>query len=516
MLDALRAKLASVLRTGADLAYDWIAPFPYRGGEINRLNRNWMPWPTSGDRALAANWELVTRRLRDQGRNDPVIIALKRALLDNIVGTGIHTPAAAMVDGEYDEEFCHESDEEFEAWAEEECDARGEQSWWDMQRQIFDECLEAGECLLLRTQDPDPDRQVPLAFQVLEAEQLDWLKNYPAQAEGGGSNEIRRGVEIDKDGKPVAYWLWERNPWDIWPPHNSHSFRVPAERVIHVRLPGRPSMTRGMGLYQSIMQTGRDLDNYLGSELTSAIIQSLFSIVHKTGKPGAGIGFGDGSGDEGMALGGRIKLGRGIVSQIGLEDEVIPLQSNRPNSQAEIFVRLMLGLVGMGGGVSRYRVTRDYTGTTYVAARAAQLDDRQSFRPMQMWLGRRLCRRVRREWTIAYAANRRFKSVSASQFLKQKRRWLRTEIQPPGWDPMDPSNEIPSNIAGMRAKIFTLKDVCALQGKNWRSQLRQAAREEKFARSLGLELDFQPAGQASPPAGKEDAEKKDQVTTDKE
>ena len=101
------------------------------------------------------------------------MIALRRALVDHVVGTGIVTTANVMIAGELDEEFNSQSDDEFTDWAESEADYAGKLSWQDIQRQLFAEMLETGEGLLLRCWDRSADRSVPLCYQVLEAEQLD-------------------------------------------------------------------------------------------------------------------------------------------------------------------------------------------------------------------------------------------------------------------------------------------------------------------------------------------------------
>jgi len=477
-----------VLMTGTGLKV--YGAHPYKGGEVNRLNKTWQPNHYSGDGAVAEDWELLTARIRDLGRNDPAIRSLKRALLDHVVSTGIGTTANVTVAGELVEDFNAESDELFEWWSENECDVERRLSWPDMQRQLFEELLETGDALLLRCADPDRARSIPLCYQALEAEQLDAMKD---QLPGAGRNEIKRGIEFDRRGRRAAYWLFSAHPSDPHAAFSTRSIRVPAERVIHFTLPGRPSQTRGVGLYNAIIQSARDLDNYLGSELTSATIASLFTVVHKTKTPGTGMGFvGDGSetdasDDYGNPL---IKLGRGIVSQIPREDDVTPVKVDRPNNKADTFVRLILMLMGMGGGVSRYRLTRDYSGTTYIASRAAHIDDRASFRPLQGYFGRQLCLPVRRDFQLQTAAYGGFSSVSATQFRRQLRRWQRLQLQLPGWEMLDPEKETDAAIARIGAGLSTLEEECAARGKNWRRVILQRKREQDFAAEHGVTLNL--------------------------
>ena len=460
---------------------------PYRGGEIHRLNKQWQPQNLSGDAAISEGWELLTRRIRDLDRNDPAMGALARALQDNVIGTGILTTAAVRIEGTLDDEFNAESDEWAEEWADE-ADVTGRLAWPEMQRQLFHEMLETGEVFLLRCQKRDRSRLVPLCYQVLEAEQLDASMDREA---GRGQTEIKRGIEMAHDKTPIAYWLFDAHPGDTHTGSTS-STRIPANRVTHLVLPGRPSQTRGISLYRSITQSAKDLDNYLGAELTAANIGALFTLIHKTGSPGSGMGFvGDGTeADAADDYGNpQVKLGRGIVAQVAREDEIESVEAKRPNRDAAVFTRLILMLMAMGGNCSPYRLTRDYSGTTYVAARAAHLDDRAAFRPLQGLFGRKICLPVRRELTRQLVATGQIQSVSAAQFVRQQRRWQRIELQPPGWEEIDPIKEVTANNDARRGCQKSLKDICSGRGKNWRRVIDQIAIENAYAAARGVTID---------------------------
>jgi lambda family phage portal protein len=466
----------------------------YRGGKLDRLTHDWNPGSYSGDGAIAESADLLNRRFRDLGGNDPIFQTLVANLVDMVIATGITTVADVRVGETYDDEFNDESDEIFEEWANDEIDIEGNLSEAALHRQAFSEMLETGGSIILRCLDESPSRICPLAYQVLEYEQLDGSKERTATA---SQNAIRRGVEVDGNNRPVAYWLLDAHPDDPYASvkATSDSVRVPAERVIHLRLPGRPSQTRGVPFYTSVMRTVRDIDNYLGDELTSATIASLFSVVHKTDPKviarQSGMGFsGDGSGVYEDSLGNpRVDLAQGIVSQVPHDDEIAVIQSSRPNSNAEPFIRLMLLLCSMAGRMSPYRVTRDYSGTTYVAARAARLDDNSSFRPMQRLFARMVSIPIRREWTRYRAATREgFQALSSSQLAQQPRRWLKTDVLYPGIEQIDPEKETDADIAGLGALTKTYQGICARSVLHWRRHLRQVARERKYIiETLGLE-----------------------------
>ena len=415
--------------------------------------------------------------------------------MNGVIRTGIWTMADVQVGDDLDDIFNDESDLRYDDWAfdPKQCDVERRLAWPDMERQAFGEMLRTGQGLLLRCSDGSPGRDIPLCYQALCAEQLDITQDRPAR---GAENAIVRGVEVDSYRRAVAYWLLDAHPGDPYSQQSGwgKSTRVPADRVIDILSPGRPGRARGIGMYNAILQSARDLDNYLGSELTAAIIASLFTVVHKTKNPGSGMGFvGDGSDASTQDAYGnaKVKLGRGIVSQIGIDEDLVTVASNRPNSQADTFVRLMFMLIGMGGGVSRYRLTRDYTGTTYVAGRCARLDDADAFEPLQGYFGRAVCVPVRRQWTEQMVAYGRLDSLIPTQFQSQRRRWLNCELLYPGVAQIDKEKETDADLAALGAHTTTYQRIYARQGLNYRRELRQAAREQTWIReTLGLEPSY--------------------------
>ena len=466
---------------------------PYRGGEVTRLNKSWQPDHYAPDSAVAEGWDLLTRRILDLQRNDPVMIALRRTLVDHVVATGLMTTANVMIAGELEEDFNAQADDEFDWWAENEADFSGKLAWPEIQRQAFAELLDTGAALLLRCQENAAGRTVPLCYQTLLAEQLDESKDWPA---GRGRNKCVRGIEVDRFDRPVAYWLFDAHPGDAYASTYA-SEPISASRVIHITSPGRPGQIHGISLYSAITQTAWDLDNYLGSELTAANIGALFSLIHKTASPTSGFGFaGDGSDTATTDVYGnpKVRLGRGIVCQIPREDDIEQVQANRPNAQAKVFTDLMMMLLAMGGNVSTYRLTRDYRSTTYVAARAARLDDAAAFAPLQGFLGRQLCLQVRHDWTAQAVAFGVLDTVSPAIYRKNRRRWDRLLLQPPGIPQIDMEKETDADIAAIGAGFETLESVGSRRGKPWRKVILQRKREIEFERKhlgpLGVELSY--------------------------
>ncbi|MGE0605544.1 MAG: phage portal protein [Pirellulales bacterium] len=501
--DTATATLAFLASLEAEASRDQAAASTreaYRSAQQNRLNRDWMPSLMSGDAAIGESWPLTTARIRDQVRNEPILKKAVSALTKHIVGTGISSFADVLLSTEdLHDDFNFEADELFQEWAEDECDVEGRHSFSDMQSLAFRECITVGEVILLRCALPDSNRLTPLCYQLLEAEQIDETKH---QLAGPGQNAIVRGIEYDLHARPVAYWLHLDHPYDYFQRTSANSVRVPADRVIHLFFPGRPSEGRGISWFSALMQTARDSDHLVGNELTASAIAALLTVLYKRGNGGTSQGTGFG-GQEGETIDDRynpgFKLGKGTVSEVTDVDDIKVIQSERPGPNIPGFVKFLLQLGSMGADLSYLRLTSDYSQSSYTSARGAHLDDDATFRPIQHWLARALVKPIRRAVQRQFAALGRYRSVSTGLFFAQQRRFQRLHLQPPGRDQLDPAGETTASADRVRYLFSDWDSECGARGKNFRRLVLKQKQQRAFAARHGVPLDLSPNPQLPPP-----------------
>lgn len=477
----------------------------YRGGMLTRIWKDWIPWHRSGDAAIWENWSLLTARIRDLCRNDGVMRAGKRALAKHVVGKGIQVHADAwngFLEGDADDNYNFEVDGLFEHWCKREADSRGYRSFGQLQWAGFNECMEVGEAIFLKCQDNSKGRLIPYCLQLIESEQMDLRFDRPEGV--NGENKIVRGVEYDKWDRPVAYYIYDQNPYDIYTSWTGASSRIPADRVIHVYLPGRPSERRGISWFAANMQTTKDMDWYLGNELTSSALAALLTcVVKRKFGSGSGLGFsGDASSTDGNSddWGNPLmKLGRGIVADVGAEDDVKVIESSRPNRDAAPFIKLLLMLQGMGIGVSQLRLTGDYSQSSYTSARGAHLDDQAYFVVLQQWFAEVFVLKVWEDVVRQLVAFGRLRSIGARQFLKDAWRYLNARYLAPGREQLDPDKETGAAMKRIRAGFSTWQDECGLRGKDWRRIVIQQQRERKFFNEHGFQPDLADSARLTTP-----------------
>lgn len=115
----------------------------------------------------------------------------------------------------------------------------------------------------------------PLQIQLLE---IDWLDSERTEIRGG--NEVIDGIEYDKRGTRVAYWLFDRHPGDTGILiRQRESQRVPADEVIHLFNPARPGQQTGITALAPVIPTVRDLQVYEDAEQARKNLETRMAAV---------------------------------------------------------------------------------------------------------------------------------------------------------------------------------------------------------------------------------------------
>jgi lambda family phage portal protein len=116
---------------------------------------------------------------------------------------------------------------------------------------------------------------VPLKLQVLESEHLDSSKDGALP----NGNIIRSGIEFDKAGKRVAYYLYREHPGEnaLLTNLNIDSVRIPAKEILHIYKPLRPGQIRGEPWLSNVLLKLHELDQYEDAELVRKTTAAMFA-----------------------------------------------------------------------------------------------------------------------------------------------------------------------------------------------------------------------------------------------
>lgn len=242
------------------------------------------------------------------------------------------------------------------------CDFDGRLNFYGLQRLVMETIAESGEVLIVK--QPGDDLSIPMRLQILEPDYLDTSKHGLATPDGGS---IIGGVEFDKRGRRVAYWMFSSHPGAMGIlTSRFESTRVPADRVLHVYRVERPGQVRGVPWLASAITRLKDLDDFEDAELMQQKVAACFgAFVTDMDGTSSPAGKPDDDDDE------LEHLEPGHVSYLKPGEQITFAQP--PRAQDSAFSTRVLRRIAVSLGVPYEELTGDYSQVNFSSARMARL-----------------------------------------------------------------------------------------------------------------------------------------------
>lgn len=230
----------------------------YEGARKGRGTEGWHTANTSADTEVAAAGAILRDRMRDLVRNNPLAAQAVQVLVNNIVGTGIR-PRAATGNPALDDRV----NALWEKWHKR-CDAHGHTDFHGLTGLAVREMIEGGDLFALKRPQRRANGSVPLQIELREADHLD-ASRFNSDPQGG---RISQGIEYDRAGRRVAYWMFPDHPGDNAPifTRRLESVRVPASMVAHLYERQRVQ-SRGVPWGTPALRAIRDLGDWHEAEM---------------------------------------------------------------------------------------------------------------------------------------------------------------------------------------------------------------------------------------------------------
>lgn len=466
----------------------------YAGAESSRLTANKKPRNLSADQELMGPFGADQMRAwaRSMVRDNPYAWNIVDTIVSNIVGSGITAQSVYETpEGEDVEDVNDIRDRIWSEWCEV-ADINGQMTFSEIQILCQREMAEAGEVLvrIIRTKGKEYkgiSRPVPLALEVIEADRLALERDtYKASASRKDGNSVVRGVEVDPQGKPVAYWIYPQHPNSPYSVGNQTPERVPASEVLHLFRRDRVGQTRGVSWLAPVLATIRDLGVYIDNELQSSAIASCFGVVVKTNGPAGRLNqpYGEDSTDSN---GNTLEyIEPGLVTRLRPDEDISVINPTRPNSSAEPWINLMLRSSSAGTGTNYEAVAKDFSNTSYSSSRSSKLEDRARYKRGQNYLVWHLCQPV---WD-AFCEAAAFAEVEGfpteTELLENRRVVAPVEWQLPEQEWVDPTSEQSAAESALKSYTDTYQRVLGGRGMSYRATFYQLKKERDLRLKLGL------------------------------
>jgi lambda family phage portal protein len=442
----------------------------YAAAAINRLTSDWLVGTTSADSELYRDLRTLRGRSRELCiNNDYARRFLKRTSTNVIGSSGIKLQLRSQ---NTKPEINSEILKQFELWGKRgNCTVDGRLSWIDCQRLFLEGMARDGELIVRLVEGFNND--FGFALQFIEADHLDENLNHPLT----GDHYIRMGIEFNQWNKPIAYHLLQYHPGDNFNQSEQKYTRIPAEQIIHGFLVDRPSQSRGVPWMHGAMTRLRMLAGYEEAELVAARVgaakMGFFVSTDGTGYVGAE-----------DALGNKIMEAEpGTFEQLPTGMDVRMFDPNHPTSSFADFEKSILRGIASGLDISYATLANDLENVNFSSIRHGSLEDRDTWRMLQVYVIEHFCDRVFEKWLLMAITSKCIRIPIQDFDQYNKPIW-----RPRGWAWVDPLKDSHANEIAIAQKTRTRSQIAADQGNDIEEIFQQLVFEEELAKKYGLKL----------------------------
>lgn len=351
---------------------------------------------------------------------------------------------------------------EYREWGDHEADVRGLST------------LDELDALKFRSYKRDGDAgTIFLADEKLQLFESDQLAS-PGRALG---RNMVDGVELDRRGRPIAFWVVENPDPASGSVRHQRTTQVPAEWVSYIARRQRLGQTRGLSTFAGSLWLLDQIDGNIAALTTAARMAACLGLVINRSVPRRASTSNEPTetSPDGTVRR-KLRLAPGSFIELGPDDKAQTLTPNQPKGDASAFLAALCRFAGLGFGLPIELFLFDFTKSNYSQARGALLQAGKVTRKDQAVMMRDKSR-VFTWWLINRMRDGR---------IPYRAKALRHSWTPPRTELLDAEKELKAALAEVDAGIDTLANVAASRGRDWLEVFEQRALEIERAAELGL------------------------------
>lgn len=481
----------------------------YHAAANDRLTAGWGSSISSADTELQHSLTRLRSRSRALVRDAGYPKRAHNIVVNNVIGSGMGLQA--LVENTRSTPIERVNDQIEALWKRfsraEFCHTGGRLHMCDMERMLMGQVFDAGEVFVRVHLRAEPGSPLPLALEVIEAERI--ADEYVSPDRNDG-REIRQGIEVNEYGRPLAYYVRERHPGDLRSSAyaTDRLIRVDARDMLHLAVVDRWPQTRGEPWMHAAARRLNDMDGYSEAEIVAARAAAAYVAFLKQE-------LNDLDPADAAAVAETEEVVPGMMRKLPPGFDVVFNNPTRPNPAMDPFMRMMLREVAAATGVSYESLSRDYSRSNYSSSRLALLEDRDTWRALQLWWMRVFRLPLHRLFMRQAVLSGALPAVDMERYIANPEQYEAVAFKARGWSWIDPTKEVDAAQTSVRAGFTTVSDVIAQtnNGMDLEDTLKLRRRELDLMDEMGLTFDTDPS--VSAPAPKPPApEDKEEVDPD--
>ena len=481
--------------------------------------KSWRPKRYSAKSDIDANLTTLRNRAADQAINTPIGSAALVTSVMHTVGAGLKVfpriPYKFLgLTAEEARAWERKVVREFNLWAEsKECDLHRRNNFYDLQNIAYATYLTDGDSFaMFRRKSPTTNFPYTLRLQLLEANRVSnplgdgayitYANSYGVeQINPDNGNHIISGVEIDKDGSLVAYWVSNHVPGDpasidgvtTWTRVKAFGPRTGMPNILQVCHDVRAEQYRGVPYLAPVLENLKQVGRYCSAELTSAIIRSFLSVFFTNTNASNSIDniLPDASvkdPDEPLVNPGDYHLGPGTLNSLPKGVDVKTVDSANSQSVYDSYMTHLEKGIAASLNIP-YEVLFKNFNSSYSASRAALLQAQAEFKTRRQWFAADFCQPVYEQWLLEAIVLGRIDCPGYFDDPVKRKAWASADWFGPTMSILDPVKDVNGSALRVTYGLSTReREAAEMTGSDLEENLEQLAYEQTLIEKQGLKM----------------------------
>lgn len=458
----------------------------YAAAQSNRLNSGWSTQPTGANYERNVSLQALIARSREGARDYLHIVNYLRLMRSNVVGQkGVQLQARARAtDGKtLDVTLNKKIEELWWEWSHAEtCTASGKLDWKGVQDLAVTQCERDGAFLI---QMIEADNDFGFSLRTWDVTWLDFTFSVNVLPNG---NRVIMSVEIDANDKPIAYWFTTPTSELNFVKRSEQTrvrVRVPAEQIIHgMQFHDDESAVHGVPGTAAALLAAKNAYSYTESVvLASRVSAHQFATLENTSPDGQEqfTGAEDADGNE---LNPRIDSAPLAITQLLPGWKLNFTKPEQPTQNHPAFKETLDMDIATALGVPMFLLMGNWKAVNFSSSRGGLGEFRERCKDYQKFIATTLCRRVFHEWLRIGMLKGKIKITAKEYKELQNPMW-----QARGFDYIDPSKDIASDVMTLQNRLATPSEILAERGVDYIDFLERWQSDRQVAASYGVEIE---------------------------
>jgi lambda family phage portal protein len=447
---------------------------------VNRLTHGWFTTTDSINQELKTDLDKLRARSRDLTKNNDYAKKFINMVVANVVGPNGFVLQSRVMSNETaeDKPATDAIERAFYAWAEKGvCEISGRMSLAELERATARAFARDGEYLIRKIRGTKARNRFGFALQLIDIDRLDTQYNVSAAK---GRNQVIMGIEVDEYRRPLFYHIYTSHQSES----NQSRIReaVPAEDIYHDFIYENPEQVRGVPWMSASMLTLHHLGEFEQSALIAARkgANTLGFIVSPDGLPLVG--------DGGEVNDAPIDISvPGEFDTLPEGYDFKPYDTRYPDTMMGPFVKNFLRRASSGLNVAYNGLANDLEGVNFSSIRSGVIDEREQWMTIQSWFIDSFLKPMFTEWLSIALLKGQITLPNGSTLPAGKLdKFTAHTWQGRRWQWVDPLRDIQASLLAVKNSLQSPYVIANQMGLDLSDVMRDLARANKEAKSLGL------------------------------